>query len=112
MVGPLSHSYAAAGFFPRSTQPTTSQSCSSIYDTNQQQDRDEYQEQESVYNQTKYWLIEDPPNGQSSKLNKQFLSCIQTMNLRNNFLYWDAKSKEKQKQQQISASSSIDKTND
>lgn len=54
---------------------------------------------ESVYNQTKYWLIENPADGSRSKLNKSFLNCIQTMNLRSNFLYWDAKSKDKQQQQ-------------
>lgn len=51
------------------------------------------QQQESVYNQTKYWLIDD---SKAYKLNKQFLTCTQTLNLRSNFLYWDAKSKEKQ----------------
>jgi len=50
-------------------------------------------EQESVYNQSKYWLIEDD---EESRLNKQFLHCAQTSNLRNNFLYWDAKSRDKQ----------------
>lgn len=51
----------------------------------------EQEEEESVYNQTKYWLIEDnPKNG--AKLNKQFLQCTQTANLRSNFLFWDAQS--------------------
>lgn len=83
LVGPLSHSYAAAGFFPRSTDPSISEL----------EDDETGSEEKSVYNQSKYWLIEDT-NG--SELNKQFLRCTQTLNLRNNFLYWDAKSKEKQ----------------
>lgn len=58
--------------------------------------------EESVYSQTRYWLIEDPPklgsDGKSMtpKLNRQFINCTQTRNLRDNFLYWDAKSKERQ----------------
>lgn len=52
---------------------------------------DEDDEQESVHNQTKYWLIEDNPKS-GPKLNKQFLRCTQTANLRSNFLFWDAKS--------------------
>lgn len=144
MVGPLSHSYAAAGFFPKSTDPKHAEidkTASSIveeaeYDVGgeagpecevQAEPRttcirqegqnsndhnnyntynaDQEEQEESVYEQSKYWLIED---SNVSKLNKQFLRCTQTLNLRNNFLYWDAKSKEKQNQlqQQTSISSS------
>lgn len=166
MVGPLSHSYAAAGFFPKSTEPfglsqpgnksqdnnngqankeltitnnndnelddnnhrhgalrtakdecrsdqiaqgsrspdstakekELSSGCSSssvdhpLADANEGAEKDEL-EVDSVYNQSKYWLID---HSKTSKLNKQFLRCTQTSNLRNNFLYWDAKSKEKQ----------------
>lgn len=59
-------------------------------------DRDRDREQalvESVYNQSKYWLID---NANQKLLNKQFLGCMQTANLRNNFIYWDEKSKLKQ----------------
>lgn len=123
LVGPLSHSYAAAGFFPKSNDPIVYQddgedeqekenhdSSSKTSALDQKVDAGSNQT-ETVYNQTKYWLIEDSPDGRS-KLNKQFLKCVQTMNLRNNFLYWDAKSKEKQQQQAkqsiTSASSSFD----
>lgn len=131
MVGPLSHSYAAAGFFPKSTDPKlgetekiqdsfagedesnldsnscTQQGGQNSNDNNNNTTYNYTQEvqEESVYEQSKYWLIED---SNVSKLNKQFLRCTQTLNLRNNFLYWDAKSKEKQHQmqQQTSLSSS------
>lgn len=62
-------------------------------------------EVESVYSQSKYWLID---HSKTSKLNKQFLRCTQTFNLRNNFLYWDAKSKEKQTITTPSANHSLD----
>lgn len=141
MVGPLSHSYAAAGFFPKSTDPklaeidnnndniqlkastaeancdsedeaeaTTQQGGQNSNNNNDNNNNnniitysDDNQE-ESVYEQSKYWLIED---SNVSRLNKQFLRCTQTLNLRNNFLYWDCKSKEKQHQlqQQTSISS-------
>lgn len=104
LVGPLSHSYAAAGFFPK--QNKTATTCENIMTYNT---HDDEEEQESVYNQSKYWLIEDNCVSEQEekgliisgndvpkkpKLNKQFLRCLQTSNLRNNFLYWDAKSKE------------------
>lgn len=99
LVGPLSHSYAAAGFFPKWN--LASQASKSLAKPKD--------DQESVYSQTKYWLIEEPevevfaeepaallarPQLALRRLNGQFLRCLQTLNLRNNFLYWDAKSKE------------------
>ena len=108
LVGPLSHSYAAAGFFPKSSELEMldpdgrapdggeSSACETLGERKNSSDGDL---RESVFNQTKYWLIDDSSDGRK-KLNKQFLDCIQTMNLRNNFLYWDAKSKEKQQPQQ------------
>jgi len=112
LVGPLSHSYAAAGFFPRAHEgesgPVACARGGSLGET------DAELAGETVYQQTKYWLIEDEEQqegqeGQTSpsgdcgapakpkrKLNRQFLACTQTKNLRNNFLYWDAKSREKQ----------------
>lgn len=114
-MGPLSHSYAAAGFFPKSTESTIGHLFGRQLSGEPATAGDEPQpDQESVYNQTKYWLIENSPDGRS-KLNRQFLRCVQTMNLRNNFLYWDAESKVKQqqaKQSATSASSSIDQSID
>lgn len=114
-MGPLSHSYAAAGFFPRSDdQERRASSVSSSFqmapgDNLDDNINDEQQisttnnnGEESVYSQTRYWLIEDPPkldpDGKSltPRLNRQFVNCTQTRNLRDNFLYWDAKSKERQ----------------
>lgn len=99
-MGPLSHSYAAAGFFPKSNQ---------LLPVDEQQQQRQQQQQDSdlegsVYNQSKYWLIED---NSEQKLNRQFLRCIQTANLRSNFLYWDEKSKLKQ-QQAIAAQSTLE----
>lgn len=125
LVGPLSHSYAAAGFFPRSddrdrrlsSAPMTPGELeggahvglADIASESRQIKRAIGQstngldgDTSSVYSQTRYWLIEDPPklspDGQSAapKLNRQFVTCTQTRNLRDNFLYWDAKSKERQ----------------
>lgn len=129
LVGPLSHSYAAAGFFPKSTEPTGIKPVGAESEGEEKSERQpeeaetavslletgpEQQGQETVYNQTKYWLIEDPPpSDREPRLNRQFLNCVQTMNLRNNFLYWDAKSKVKQKQPKqstTSASSSVDRS--
>lgn len=101
LVGPLSHSYAAAGFFPRATEPEILEALDeadgfmSIPDEDrvEQQQQPQISDQESVYNQSKYWLIEDSATG-PNRLNKQFRRCTQTSNLRSNFLYWDAKSKE------------------
>lgn len=93
MVGPLSHSYAAAGFFPKSNE-TLIKSDSLLLDEAKSSSTSDSEEYESVYNQSKYWLIDSSKD--HKKLNKQFLRCIQTSNLRNNFLYWDAKSNEKQ----------------
>lgn len=198
MVGPLSHSYAAAGFFPKSTEPfglsqagnksqqtnnngqpnkeltTTNNNDNELDDNNEHyeslraakdaqpgrpdqmagcsarlcsgapetgareselnsgleldacqvevepkaefdrplpgakegqesEQQGEQLEVESVYSQSKYWLID---HSETSKLNKQFLRCTQTSNLRNNFLYWDAKSREKQTS--TSANQSLD----
>lgn len=48
---------------------------------------------EAVYDQTKYWLID---HSKVSDLNRNFLRCTQTWNLRNNFLYWDSLSSERE----------------
>lgn len=107
LVGPLSHSYAAAGFFPKSSELDSegpkAASSGEVDDRkrasrNDDDNADDPEQRESVYSQTKYWLIDDSSDGRK-KLNKQFLDCTQTMNLRNNFLYWDSMSKEKQQQQ-------------
>lgn len=118
LVGPLSHSYAVAGFFPKSIEPLES---SGLEDDEAKLSSDD--EQDSVYNQSKYWLIEDDGLAGGSegstgntnvtgKLNKQFLRCTQTMNLRKNFLYWDAKSKEKQQNQPPARQQSSDQQDD
>lgn len=123
LVGPLSHSYAVAGFFPKSIEPLES-SGSDDDDDDDEAKLSSDDEQDSVYNQSKYWLIEDEglaggsestgnnSTTRSGKLNKQFLRCTQTMNLRNNFLYWDAKSKEKQQNQPPARQQSSDQQDD
>lgn len=106
-MGPLSHSYAAAGFFPRSNEHIEAVESGACVDSraklrklkpdpkdrsqNIEDDDNEQEEPDTVYNQTKYWLIDE---NKVTKLNKHFLICAQTSNLRSNFLYWDAKSKE------------------
>lgn len=115
LVGPLSYSYALAGFFPGKTPSgwsrqdmdklqddednyrdredaygatmSNNMDWSSIYTNNNQQDSDNGM-MGDIKEQTKYWVIED-----KRKLNSMLTNSIQTINLRNNFLFWDAKSK-------------------
>lgn len=59
LVGPLSHSYAAAGFFPKSIEPLEFSGLADDDEADRKSSSSLDDDQDSVYNQSKYWLIED-----------------------------------------------------